>query len=79
MKKIKIALLGMWLLLWVIAGIEHFYYGKEMSVWSATLLLTLLFLAYNVHKGLNDQAGSFRTTALGLWSGADFEKQNLKI
>lgn len=53
-KKIKIALLGMWLLLWVIAGIEHFFYGKEMSVWSATLLLTLLFLAYNVHKGLND-------------------------
>lgn len=54
MKKLKITLLGMWLLLWVIAGIEHFHYGKEMSVWSATLLLTLLFLAYNVQKGLND-------------------------
>lgn len=53
-KKLKIALLGLWCLLWIIAGIEHFFYNKEMSVWSATLLLTLLFLAYNIHKGLND-------------------------
>ena len=53
-KKLKIVLLGMWMLLWIIAGIEHFYYGKEMSVWLSTLLITLFFLAYNVHKGLND-------------------------
>lgn len=54
MKKLKILLLGMWLLLWIIAGIEHFIYDKTMSVWSATLLITLLFLAYNVQKGLDD-------------------------
>lgn len=53
-KKLKIALFGVWLLLWIITGVEHFFYGKEMSVWSSTLLLTLLFLAYSVHKGLND-------------------------
>ena len=69
-KKLKIALLGMWVLLWVIAAIEHFYYHKEMSVWSGTLLLTILFLAYNAQKGLDDQAGSFRLTVRAWrWQG----------
>ena len=46
--KLKVALLTVWILLSIISAIEHFYYHKEMSVWSATLSITLLLLAFSV-------------------------------
>lgn len=52
-KILKITLLWMWAFLWIIAVIDNFK-GKDISVFYGTLLLTLLFLAYNVHKGLDD-------------------------
>lgn len=54
MKLIKITLLILWIILWTLAGIDNFVYHKDLSVFSATLLITLLFLAYNLHKGISD-------------------------
>ena len=50
MFKLKVSLFIVWLLLWSIAIIEHYAYKKELSVYSATLLLTLLILSFNVNN-----------------------------
>ena len=45
MKYLKITVLILWLLLWVDVIIQHFFYNKELSVFTATLLLTILICA----------------------------------
>ena len=50
MFKLKISLFIGWLLLWSIVVIEHYVYKKELSVYSATLLLTLLIMALNINS-----------------------------
>ena len=47
MKILKTALLALWICYWIICAIDHFIHNKEMSVWSGTLLLTMLFLSYS--------------------------------